>query len=291
MAPSPPAAGRSDDPGYKVKAGEELTVAVPPPEPAEPEGEPIPLTILHEDDQVIVIDKPDGLVVHPAAGHQTGTLVNALIAHCGDTPVRHRRGDAAGHRAPARQGYLRRHGGGQDRQARTSRYRRNSPITAAPAISNAAITPWSGACRTGPAAPSTRRSTAIRIRATRWRCAQGGREAITHWEVKERYAGADGKPIASLIACRLETGRTHQIRVHLAHLGHPILGDETYATGYRTKAARLPAAAQDALQALGRQALHAYLLVFKHPVSGKIEQFQSELPVPLARLRDSLPRI
>ncbi len=81
---------------------------------------------------------------------------------------------------------------------------------------------------------------------------QGGREAITHWEVKERYAGADGKPIASLIDCRLETGRTHQIRVHLAHIGHPILGDETYATGYRTKAARLPEAAQAALQALGQ---------------------------------------
>jgi 23S rRNA pseudouridine1911/1915/1917 synthase len=116
----------------------------------------------------------------------------------------------------------------------------------------------------------------------------GGREAITHWEVKERYLGADGKPVASLIECRLETGRTHQIRVHLAHLGHPIMGDTTYGTGYRTKAALLPPAAREALADLGRQALHAYLLVFQHPVSGKIEQFQSELPIPLARLRGSL---
>jgi 23S rRNA pseudouridine1911/1915/1917 synthase len=120
---------------------------------------------------------------------------------------------------------------------------------------------------------------------------QGGREAITHWELKECYAGADGKPVASLIECRLETGRTHQIRVHLAHIGHPILGDDTYATGYRTKAIRLPEPAQTALNALGRQALHAYLLAFQHPVSGEILHFQSELPAPLVRLRDSMPRM
>jgi 23S rRNA pseudouridine1911/1915/1917 synthase len=115
-----------------------------------------------------------------------------------------------------------------------------------------------------------------------------GREAITHWEVKETYAGTDGKPVASLIECRLETGRTHQIRVHLAHIGHPILGDPTYATGFKTKAARLPIPAQAALEGLGRQALHAYFLAFQHPESGKISQFRSELPIPLVRLRSSL---
>jgi 23S rRNA pseudouridine1911/1915/1917 synthase len=109
--------------------------------------------------------------------------------------------------------------------------------------------------------------------------------------VKQRFAGTDGKPVASLIECRLETGRTHQIRVHLAHMGHPILGDETYATGFRTKAALLPKPAQEALQDLGRQALHAYLLVFQHPLSGHIERFRSELPVPLARLRDSMTKL
>ena len=248
------------------------------------------IKIIYEDEDYLVLDKPAGLVVHPAAGHQTGTLVNALIAHCGETlsgiggvmrpGIVHRldkdtsgvmvvaKTDKAhkslsaqfadhGRTGDLERGYLALVWGVPDRTRGTI----DAPIDRH---------------------PHSRDKMAVR---------QGGREAITHWEVKERYAGADGKPIASLIECRLETGRTHQIRVHLAHLGHPILGDETYATGYRTKAARLPEAAQDALQALGRQALHAYLLVFQHPVLGKIEQFQSELPVPLARLRGSLSRI
>jgi 23S rRNA pseudouridine1911/1915/1917 synthase len=116
----------------------------------------------------------------------------------------------------------------------------------------------------------------------------GGREAVTHWEVLERYPGADGAPIASLLACRLETGRTHQIRVHLAHLGHPLLGDDVYGPGFKTKAARLSPAAADALQALGRQALHAYLLTIEHPTTHESLEFQSELPADLARLRHSL---
>jgi 23S rRNA pseudouridine1911/1915/1917 synthase len=282
------ASGRAvDDPGYKVKTGEVFTVAVPPPEPAEPEGENIPLSILYEDDQVIVIDKPAGLVVHPAAGHHTGTLVNALIAHCGESlsgiggvmrpGIVHRLDkDTSGvmvvaktdkaHKSLSEQfadhgrtgdlerGYLAFVWGAPDRPRGTI----DAPIDRH---------------------PHNREKMAVR---------QGGRDAITHWEVRERYAGTDGKPVASLIECRLETGRTHQIRVHLAHIGHPILGDETYATGFRTKASRLPKAAQDALQALGRQALHAYFLAFQHPVSGEIQQFRSELPVPLARLRDSM---
>ena len=97
--------------------------------------------------------------------------------------------------------------------------------------------------RLGRARPAPRhhrgsRSTGTRMPATRWRCAPGGREAITHWEVLERYPGADGKPVASLLACRLETGRTHQIRVHLAHAGHPLIGDSVYGPGFRTKIAR-----------------------------------------------------
>jgi 23S rRNA pseudouridine1911/1915/1917 synthase len=117
---------------------------------------------------------------------------------------------------------------------------------------------------------------------------ESGREAVTHWHVLERYSGVDGKPIASLIECRLETGRTHQIRVHLAHIGHPLLGDPDYGAGFRTKAARLPAPAQAALAALGRQALHAYLLVIEHPKTGQTLSFQSELPGDLARLRIAL---
>jgi len=128
---------------------------------------------------------------------------------------------------------------------------------------------------------------------------QGGREAITHWQVLERYAGKPGprragKPqgrqpaVASLLACRLETGRTHQIRVHLAAIGHPVMGDEVYGGGFRTKTALLPAKAQAALTALGRQALHAHILRVKHPSTGEILTFRSELPRDLARLRHAL---
>src|SRR5262249_29088738 len=116
----------------------------------------------------------------------------------------------------------------------------------------------------------------------------GGREAVTHWEVLERYAGPDGKPVASLLACRLETGRTHQIRVHLAAIGHPLLGDEVYGPGFKTKANRLGREARAAFEALGRQALHAYLLAIEHPSGAENLEFRSELPDDLLRLRHSL---
>jgi len=116
----------------------------------------------------------------------------------------------------------------------------------------------------------------------------GGREAVTHWEVLERYRGTDGKPVASLLACRLETGRTHQIRVHLAHIGHPLMGDDVYGPGFKTKAARLAPAAAKALADLGRQALHAYMLGIEHPTTGKSLEFHSELPADLVCLRHSL---
>ena len=120
----------------------------------------------------------------------------------------------------------------------------------------------------------------------------------THWQVLERYGADKGtrrggksvEPVASLIACRLETGRTHQIRVHLASIGHPLLGDQTYGAGFRTKAALLPEPAQIALAALGRQALHSHILSITHPITGKILRFRSELPPDLARLHGMLQR-
>jgi 23S rRNA pseudouridine1911/1915/1917 synthase len=131
---------------------------------------------------------------------------------------------------------------------------------------------------------------------------EGGREAITHWQVLERYqslpeSGRAGKAaaksgtrmsVAGMLACRLETGRTHQIRVHLASIGHPLLGDEVYGAGFRTKTALLPPEAQTALAALGRQALHSHILTVQHPSTGEFLTFRSELPPELARLRTAL---
>jgi len=117
---------------------------------------------------------------------------------------------------------------------------------------------------------------------------QGGRRAVTHWEVVQSFDGADGKPVASLLSCELETGRTHQIRVHLSHIGHPLMGDRVYGPHFKTKAALLCPQSQAAMDALGRQALHAYLLALKHPKTGVILEWNSDLPDDLARLRHCL---
>ncbi|HUO54860.1 MAG TPA: pseudouridine synthase, partial [Rhodoblastus sp.] len=116
-----------------------------------------------------------------------------------------------------------------------------------------------------------------------------GREAVTHWRLLEKFgADRDGKPVASLISCELETGRTHQIRVHLAHTGHPLLGDEVYGAGFKTKAKLLNARAQQALTALGRQALHARALGFEHPVTDEDLLFESEPPKDFQNLLAAL---
>ena len=277
------------DPGHRVNSGDNISVAMPPPEPATPLGEDIPLNIVFEDDELIVIDKPKGLVVHPAAGHHTGTLVNALIAHCGDSlsgiggvkrpGIVHRLDkDTTGLMVVAKSDLAHR-----ALSAQFADHGRTGPL-----VRGYLAFAWGAPERPKGAidAPLDRHPRARDRQAVR----EGGREAITHWQLLEKYAGPDEKPVASLLACRLETGRTHQIRVHLAHIGHPLLGDAVYGAGFKTKSSRLGEQGRAALEALGRQALHAYLLGFEHPTTGETLEFKSELPADLARLRHALTK-
>ncbi len=274
------------DPATHVNSGDTVTVTLPAPEQAKPTGEAIPLTIVYEDDALIVIDKPKGLVVHPAAGHAKGTLVNALIAHCGDSlsgiggvkrpGIVHRLDkDTTGLMVVAKTDIAHRGLSAQFANKAESGIERGYLALVWGAPSRPKGTIDAALDRH----PRSRDKRAVR---------EDGRPAVTHWEVLERYTGADGKPVASLLACTLETGRTHQIRVHLAYIGHPILGDAAYGTGFKTKASLLSATARAALEALGRQALHAYLLRFEHPGSGEVSEFRSELPADLRRLREAL---
>jgi 23S rRNA pseudouridine1911/1915/1917 synthase len=274
------------DPAASVNSGDTITVTLPPPEPAKPEGEDIPLAIVYEDDALIVIDKPKGLVVHPAAGHATGTLVNALIAHCGDSLS-----GIGGVKRPGIVHRLDKDTTGLMVVAKTDRAHRAlskqfENKSEGPLERGYLAFVWGAPMRPHGTidAPLDRHPHARDKRAVR----EGGREAVTHWQLIERYTGTDGKPVASLLACTLETGRTHQIRVHLAHIGHPIMGDETYSTGFKTKASRLPPEARTALEGLGRQALHAERLSFEHPDTGELMEFESPLPADLDALRAAL---
>src|SRR3569623_1883758 len=254
------------DPAASVNSGDIITVTLPEPEPATPAAQAMALDIVYERraDRAEQASRPRRA--------SCGGTRQRHARQCADRamrrqPVRDRRGAPPRNRAPPRQGHDRADGRGQDRP-------RASP--AQHSIRRQARRPdrarlsGLGLGRAGPAAR------------------QGGREAVTQWEVVARYIGADGKPVAALLSCRLETGRTHQIRVHLAHIGHPIMGDETYATGFRTKAVRLNPDAQAALAALGRQALHAEHLGFEHPNTGEFLDFHADLPADMARLRNAL---
>ncbi|MFL6826327.1 MAG: RluA family pseudouridine synthase [Bradyrhizobium sp.] len=275
------------DPAYHVAAGDTITIDVPQAVAAEPAGEEIALDIVYEDDDIIVIDKPSGLVVHPAAGHETGTLVNALIAHCGASLS-----GIGGVRRPGIVHRLDKDTTGLMVAAKNDRAHKSL-------TSQFADHGRTGAMRRGYMAfvwgvPNRQRGTVDapidRHPHAREKMAvrQSGREAVTHWEVQESFNGRDGKPVATLLACQLETGRTHQIRVHLAHIGHPLMGDSMYGPHFKTKASHLGPRSQTALAALGRQALHAYLLVLQHPKTGEILRWDSPLPKDLLLLLNAL---
>ena len=271
------------DPALKVGPGTALALTIPEAEPAVPQAEALGLVIPYEDDDLVVVDKPAGLVVHPAPGHEGGTLVNALIAHCGDSlsgiggvrrpGIVHRldkdtsglivvaKNDAA-HRGLA---------------AQFADHGRSGPLERAYlALAWGTPEPPRGTVTAELARSRHNREKIAVVRPGE------GRHAVTHYAVEARYGEA------SLVRCRLETGRTHQIRVHMAHLGHPLLGDAVYGAAFKTKAARLPEAARAALAELNRQALHAGLLGFAHPRSGAHLRFESPPPPDLARLLAAL---
>jgi 23S rRNA pseudouridine1911/1915/1917 synthase len=275
------------DPAYHVSAGDTITIDVPEAVPAEPTGEDIALDIVYEDDDIIVIDKPRGLVVHPAAGHETGTLVNALIAHCGISLS-----GIGGVRRPGIVHRLDKDTTGLMVAAKNDRAHKSL-------TEQFADHGRTGAMRRGYMAfvwgvPNRQRGTVEapidRHPHAREKMAvrEGGREAVTHWEIQETFQGRDGKPVAALLACQLETGRTHQIRVHLAHIGHPLMGDAVYGPHFKTKASHLGPRSQKALTALDRQALHAYLLALEHPKTGEILHWEAALPKDLLLLQNTL---
>ncbi len=279
------------DPGAKARAGAAYVIEVPAARPAAPQAEALALAVVHEDRDVIVIDKPAGLVVHPGAGHETGTLVNALLAHCGESlsgiggvkrpGIVHRLDkDTSGLLVVAKNDAA--HAGLSEQFAahgRDGRLERH----------------YFAICWGAPLQPAgvidapIGRSIAVRTKMAVARAEIGGaRSAVTHYKTLAIARDAAGVVVASLLRLTLETGRTHQIRVHLAHLGHPVLGDPTYGGGYRSRKGKLSAAARAALEQLGRQALHAAVLGFAHPRTGRALRFESALPADMSALAKAL---
>jgi 23S rRNA pseudouridine1911/1915/1917 synthase len=272
------------DPSILLRSGQTVSLRLPPPADPVPLGESIPLKIVFEDEHLLVIDKPAGLVVHPSAGHDCGTLVNALIAHCGQSLS-----GIGGVKRPGIVHRLDKDTSGLLVVAKTDAAHQGLCALFANHGKTLPLERMYLAFVWGtPARPSGTIEAALARHATsRERIAVvpagRGRRALTRWRLLENFSGE-----ASLISCTLETGRTHQIRVHMAHTGHPVLGDPVYAAGFKTKAARLPPAAQACLGSLSRQALHAAVLGFQHPVTGVEMRFTSALPPDLQNLQDAL---
>jgi 23S rRNA pseudouridine1911/1915/1917 synthase len=255
-------------PGQRVRAGDAITVVVPPAEPVEIVAEDLPLAVLYEDRELIVIDKPAGLVVHPAAGHPRGTLVNALLFHCKDL---------SGVGGALRPGIVHRlDKDTSGAMVATKTDRAHAALGAAFAAKSRGepggiLREYLGiAAPAPPAAAGTLRTLHGRHPTDRKRFSSkiaAGKPAVTHWTVVEPLPGA------ALVRFRLETGRTHQIRVHAADHGWPLLGDPLYGRTPRPLAA--------IAQALGRQALHAAVLELDHPVTGARLRFDAPLPADL----------
>jgi 23S rRNA pseudouridine1911/1915/1917 synthase len=282
-----------DSPKAPVKAGEVIELRLAAPVPLDLTPEDIPLRVVHEDADLIVIDKPAGMVVHPAPGSETGTLVQALLAHCGDS--------LSGIGGALRPGIVHRidketsgllvvaksdraHHGLSEQFAAHSAARRylailhGAPDPGDPRLGGLPGVGWEPGgvlrmeTRIGRHPHNRQRQAVLRT---------GGRQAVTRMAVVERF----GTPPAAVLAeCRLETGRTHQIRVHMAHIGHPLIGDPVYGVRRRLSGRGLPEGAAAAAAGFARQALHAATLGFVHPVSGAQMAFDSPLPEDMAAL-------
>ena len=252
-----------DEPKYKVKLGEAIVLLAPPPEEAEPIPENIPLDILYEDDQLIVINKPVGMVVHPAVGNLTGTLVNALLYHCGESLV-----GIGGVKRPGIVHRLDKDTSGLLVIAKTERaYDSLTRQLVARTVSRryAAVVHGCPAAASGVVDAPIGRDPHHRQRMA-VRPAGKGKRAVSRWRVVERFAQHTHVEVS------LDTGRTHQIRVHLASLGHPVVGDAVYG------ARRRPPIAFEGL------ALHAAALAFLHPGTHEMQHFTASLPDRMERL-------
>ncbi|MDV6330578.1 RluA family pseudouridine synthase [Asticcacaulis sp. 201] len=268
---------RITDGKHKAHAGEYI-LSIPAPISATPEPQNIPLDILYEDAHLIVVNKAVGMAAHPAPGTRDGTLVNALLYHCGDSlsgiggvvrpGIVHRLDkDTSGILVAAKSDVAHR--------ALSELFATHDIDREYKAIVRGAPRYMSGTVTTQIGRSHHDRKKMAVLRA-------GGRQAITHYRLEEVFG--DDKPLAALLACRLETGRTHQIRVHMAHLGCPCLGDPVYGSGAPAKAV------QDVLKALdfNRQALHAGLLGFVHPITGEKLKFRANIPDDMQALVEAL---
>jgi len=279
-----------EDVKYPVKPGDRFDISVPPAVSAAPQAQAMPLNVVYEDDALIVIDKPAGLVVHPGAGNPDRTLVNALIAHCGASlsgiggvarpGIVHRLDkDTSGLLVVAKTDQAHRALSAQFADhGRTGELERGylALVWGTPPRPRGTIDAPIGRH------PTSRTKMAIVPEA------KGGRVAVTHYEVVDTFGARQGErglePIASLLECRLETGRTHQVRVHLASIGTPLIGDAVYGPGFKSKLRTLPAPLQHQVATLDRQALHAATLAFVHPVTGSLLKFNSPLPDDLRQI-------
>jgi 23S rRNA pseudouridine1911/1915/1917 synthase len=269
------------DASRKARAGT-YVLDVPPPAPAHPEPEAIPLSILYEDEHLIVVDKAAGMAVHPAPGTPNGTLVNALLHHCGDS--------LSGVGGVARPGIVHRldkdTSGVMVAAKNDAAHKGLSKLFAAHDIDRLYVALTRGAPSPASGTIDTQLGRSLGDRKKMAVLKSGGRQAITHYRVEASFGPLE-RPLAARVECRLETGRTHQIRVHMASKGSPCLGDPVYGAGQPATAVREAIAAAG----LRRQALHAAVLGFVHPVTGQTLRFETPLPPDMAALEAGLSEL